>query len=159
MPRGRCLARLRIREVIVSVVQVEAARRQVGVLCDLAVEVNGPVQGDAGAEHAYVEVDHHPQRLLPLLRHIAQDLHVRGGAGNRADGRLCLRQFGEAQHFAFLHQWIGQNGFLCAGVEDHFQFLERGAFEPGDAGRELFARYIYGLVGLDVDEQMLAAAG
>ena len=141
------------------VVQVEAARRQVGVLRDLAVEVNGPVQGDAGAEHAYVEVDHHPQRLLLLLRHVAQDLHVRGCAGNRADGRLSLRQRGEAQDFAFLHQRIGQNGFLGAGVEGHFQFLERGAFKPGDAGRELFARYVDGLMGLDVDEQVLAAAG
>ena len=47
----------------------------------------------------------------------------------------------------------------AAGVEGHFQFLERGALEPGDAGRELFARYVDGLVGLDVDEQMLAAAG
>ena len=84
---------------------------------------------------------------------------MRGGTGDRADGRLFLRQFGEALHLDFLHQRIGQNGFLRAGVEDHFQFLERGAFEPGDAGCELFARDVDGLVGFDVDEQMLAAAG
>ena len=71
---------------------------------------------------------------------------------------LCANA-AKALHFAFLHQRIGQNGFLRAGVERHFQFLERGAFESGDAGRKLFARYVYGLMSLDVDEQMLAAAG
>ena len=87
--------------VLVPVVQVQPARRQVGVLCDLAVEVDCRVQGNAGAEHAYVEVNHHSQGLLLLLRHVPQHLHMRGGAGNRADSCIPLSQLRRSAALCF----------------------------------------------------------
>ena len=127
--------------------------------------VDGPVQvlgavasGYASAVHPHVQIEHNAQGLLPLARHLAQQVQVQLSADHGIGAGLVvgLGQIGEAFHFAGLHHGVGQNGVGGTGVQDHFQLFEDGAFEAGDTGLQLAGGNGRRFVGFDVDHEVLA---
>ena len=139
---GRGFPQGAVAEVLVPVVDVEAARLEV-ILARQA-----PVQGHRrlperhpGPVLAGVEVEHGVQCPGSLPRHRGEDVDVAIAADYGVDEgvRMCRGQVREALDLGALHQGVRQDRLPGAGLEHHLQLPEGRALEAADPGLELLA--------------------
>lgn len=72
--------------------------------------------------------------------------------------RVGRGQVAETLYLALLALGVGENRLACSGPYNHFQFLQRGAFERVDPKLNLFARDRLRFMRLGVGYQILASA-